>query len=67
MESRITDLEIRLAHQEAAIDELTRTVMQQRKIIAEISNELELLKSMLREVAPSPVAPASEEQPPPHY
>ncbi len=67
MESRITDLEVRLTHQEAALEELTHTVLEQDRVIADLRTELEYLKSLLRELAPSPVAPASEETPPPHY
>lgn len=33
--ARIEDLEIRLSHQEAAIDELTRTVLTQERTIHE--------------------------------
>ena len=67
MEQRITDLEVRLSYQEAAIDELTRTTLAQRQAIESLRAEVEQLKSLLRELAPSAVAPASEETPPPHY
>ncbi|HKJ09363.1 MAG TPA: SlyX family protein [Gammaproteobacteria bacterium] len=67
MEQRITDLEVRLSYQEAAIDELTRTTLAQQQAIESLRAEVEQLKSLLRELAPSAVAPASEETPPPHY
>ncbi|MGA7802398.1 MAG: SlyX family protein [Gammaproteobacteria bacterium] len=67
MEQRITDLEVRLSYQEAAIDELTRTTLGQRQTIEALRAELEQIKSLLRELAPSAVAPVSEETPPPHY
>lgn len=67
MESRLTDVEIKLAHQEAALDELTRTVVHQDQTIAELRAELQALARQLRELAPSNVATPDEETPPPHY
>ena len=67
MESRLIDLEIRLTHQEAALEELTDSVMQQQRLLESMTLELERLKGMLADLAPAAVAPASEETPPPHY
>jgi SlyX protein len=67
MESRIETLEISHAHLEAAVDELTATVLQQQQVIGELRNEIEFLKSLLKDLAPASVAPRSEETPPPHY
>lgn len=67
MEDRITDLEIRLAHLEAAIDELTATVLRQQKALQESGEQLEFVKSLLADLNPGAVRPQSEETPPPHY
>lgn len=67
MESRFTDLEIRLTHQETALDELTRTVLRQGQAIESLQRELRQLLEVVRELAPPAVAPLSEEAPPPHY
>lgn len=67
MEHRLEDLETRYAYQEAAIEELTTTVLEQQRTIARLALELQQLKSMLKELTPSAVAPRSEETPPPHY
>ena len=67
MESRITDLEVRLTHQEASLDELTKTVVEQQKIINQMSEELEQVKLLLRDISISNIASQSEETPPPHY
>lgn len=67
MENRITDLEIRLTHLEAAIDELTDTVLRQQKALQESGEQLEFIKSLLAEISPEAVRPQSEETPPPHY
>ncbi len=65
MEDRITDLEIRLSHQQAAIDELTRTALEQEKIIERLQQDIKQLREQLTEV--SNIAHVSEETPPPHY
>ena len=67
MESRLEDLEIRLSHQELAIDNLTQHSLEQQQHIARLQAELEYVKSLLRELSPSAVASAGEETPPPHY
>jgi len=65
MENRITDLEIRITHQESAIDELTRTTLKQEELITKLQMELKNIRSQVNEV--SIIAHASEETPPPHY
>lgn len=67
MESKLTDLEVRLAYQEASLEELTHTVVRQDQTIAELRAEVEALARQLRELAPSNVASMEEETPPPHY
>lgn len=67
MESRLEDLEIRLAHQELAIDNLTQTLLIQEQTMAQLQDQLSYVKSMLRELSPSAVASAADETPPPHY
>ena len=66
-ESRITDLEVRLTHQEAALDELTRAVLGQAQQIASLRRDLEQLTEILRQLAPAAAGPESAETPPPHY
>ena len=67
MESRLEDLETRYAYQESAIESLTRTVMEQQQAIESLNGQVEYLKSLLKDLTPSAVAPMSEETPPPHY
>lgn len=67
MESRMIDLEVRIAHQEASIDELTRTVLDLEKQQALMTQEILNLREALKQLSPSLVAPQSEETPPPHY
>lgn len=65
MEDKITDLEIRLTHQEATLDELTQTVLNQERLLLELQDQLQQVRQQIRSF--SIVAPASEETPPPHY
>ena len=65
MENRITDLEIRISHQQAAIDELTETTLQQEKLIESLQQEIKRIREQLSEF--SNIAHISEETPPPHY
>lgn len=68
MESRMIDLEIRLSHQEAALDELTRANHNQQQAINNILAELQQIKIMLQQLSPGiSNGAASDEPPPPHY
>lgn len=67
MEERITDLEIRIAHQEAAIDELTRTLLAQERLLKGLAGEVDRLRRVVRELSPPLVGAAADEPPPPHY
>ncbi len=65
MNTTITDLEIRIAHQDASIEELTRVLLEQEKTIKSMQTEFDSFRQQLKEF--SLIAPLSEETPPPHY
>lgn len=67
MENRLTDLEIRLTHQDAAVEELTRVVMLQEKQIESLTSAVKQLKAQLKDVSASNLAAESDETAPPHY
>jgi len=67
MESRLDQLETRTTFQEAAIDALTRNLLDQQQQIETLRSELDYMKSLLRDLAPSAVGAAADEPPPPHY
>ncbi len=67
MEKRLEDIETRIAYQEATIEELTRTVLAQQQANEELQGQIDYLKSLLKDLTPSAVAPMSEETPPTHY
>ena len=54
-------------HQEAAIEELTRSVLQQEQLIATWVVAIERLETMIRSLSDMNTANPGEEPPPPHY
>ena len=67
MISRIEELEFRTAHQEAAIEELTQTTLDQQQQIARLELQLKHLHALVRQLPSGAVGPADQEPPPPHY
>ena len=68
MQDPIDDLQVRVAHQELAIEALNETVTRQDRFIAELSEEVARLKMLLNELRPSPLdGDPADEPPPPHY
>jgi len=67
MENRITDLEIRITHQEAAMEEMNDVLLGQHKLIQALREELAHLQRQLRDMNASNIADAADETPPPHY
>ena len=68
MQEQLEDLQIRLTHQDLAIEALNQTVANQERRIAELVAELERVRQLLAELKPSPLgADAAQEPPPPHY
>jgi len=65
--SRIETLEIRLMHQEASIEALTRTLLQQEQLVNAQSAAIERLEAMIRGLSSTHDALPGEEPPPPHY
>ncbi len=66
MDETIVALQERIAHQEAAIDELTRQSLAQDERIAALVRRVEQLEQQLRELAEQ-VGERIEDAPPPHY
>jgi len=65
--ARIESLEARLMHQEAAIDELTRTLLLQEQLVNRQGASIERLEAQLRSVFAANIIPPGEDGPPPHY
>ena len=67
LEERLNDLEIRYAHQEEALEELSREIIEQRRLLEQQADLIDILKSRLAALAESPVGRPEDEPPPPHY
>jgi uncharacterized coiled-coil protein SlyX len=63
--ARIESLEERYAHQEAALDEITRRAIEQSGLIAAQADKIERLEAALR--ALDQASPLSVDEKPPHY
>ena len=67
IESNMVDLQIRITHQEAAIEELTANFLALEKQMLAMETQLQEIKSLLKEMVPTLLASPGEETPPPHY
>lgn len=67
LQARVEDLEIRIAHQDVALEELTRSLLAQERQLREQADTIQRLERQVRAALPSLVASRDEETPPPHY
>jgi SlyX protein len=65
--NRIEALEIRLMDQEAAIDEITRTLLDQEQLLRLQQQAIERLEQLLQSLSAGSINRPGEEPPPPHY
>jgi SlyX protein len=67
LETRIVEMEIRLAHQDDTLQTLNRLVIDQQQQIESLKHQVENLRLRLMEVMQAPEVDPSLEPPPPHY
>ncbi len=65
-DARLETLEVRYAHQESALEELTHTLLKQEQQVRALADRVQRLETQLSALAPSG-ADSHGEQPPPHY
>lgn len=65
--TRIEELESRLMHQEASIEELTRNLLEQGQLLTAQTQAMVRLEAQLRSLSDPHTLPSGEESPPPHY
>ena len=65
--SRIEALEIRLMDQEASIEEMTRTLLNQEQLLRLQQETIERLERLLQSLSAGSINRPGEEPPPPHY
>jgi SlyX protein len=66
MESRITELEIKISYTEDLVDELNRIVFRQQQQIDLLINEIKTLRDQVQAAAPAEQRSLRDELPP-HY
>ncbi|QTN43771.1 SlyX family protein [Marinobacter salsuginis] len=66
-ETRLDELETRLAFQDDVINTLSEQVARQEMDIRELWEAKRLLHKQLKDVSPSNIKSEQEETPPPHY
>jgi len=67
LERRIESIEIRLMHLDAALDEMTRALLQQEQLTRTQAETIERLEEQLRGLAGTYPGSPEAEPPPPHY
>jgi len=67
METRLTELESRVAFQEDTIQKLNDVLVDQQRQIDQLLIQVKALREQLDTMAPSLIADITEETPPPHY
>lgn len=66
-DSRITELEVQLAHQSATVDELNDMVAKQWHEIDRLKKQMTRMTGRLESVEQTLPKGAADDQPPPHY
>ena len=67
LNNRIDSLEMRLMHLEAAVDEMTRTLLDQEAKLRQQADIIQRLERLVKGLADAGINEAGKEPPPPHY
>ena len=65
--TRLESLETRIMHQDATIDELTRTLLRQEQLMNKQIKAIKHLEEQIRGLTDATPGVAADEPPPPHY
>ncbi len=66
-ETRLTELESRLAHHERNTDEISEVLAEQARLIDELSQRLRRLNDRVATLEAGGAGAPPDDQPPPHY
>ena len=67
LENNMELLEVRLMHLEAALDEVTRTLLEQEKRLSLQADMIKRLEALVKGLADAGTRDAQQEPPPPNY
>ena len=67
LNKQVETLEIRLMHLEAALDEVTRTLLEQENRLTRQADMIKQLEALVKGLADAGTRDAQQEPPPPHY
>lgn len=67
MDERLTELEIKITHQDQVIEDLNQLVIQQQDLLDELKAEVKRLTDSTVTSGLPGLVDASQEPPPPHY
>jgi len=65
--ARITELEIKQTYYDGSQDDLDRALIRMQEKIDTLLNEINKIRTVIESRPEQPIAPLSEETPPPHY
>jgi SlyX protein len=66
-ETRLTELEIRLAHHERMAEDLSAVLFEQGRTIDRLEAQIRRLRERLADVEAGQDSPPQDDKPPPHY
>lgn len=67
MDSRLTNLETKVAYQDDLVETLNRIVVSQQQQIDLLQQQVQMLYDQLRSLTPSDIASGAVDERPPHY
>jgi SlyX protein len=67
IKKRLESLETRIMHQDAALDELTRTLLNQEQLMNKQVETIKRLEKQIQTLTTSNPGAATDDPPPPHY
>ena len=67
MDTRLTNLEVKVAFQDDLLESLNQVVASQQRQLDLLQGEVRMLYDQIKTMQPSLTAMAEEEAPPPHY
>ena len=67
LNKQVETLEIRLMHLEAALDEVTRTLLEQENRLTRQADMIKQLEALVKGLVDAGTRDARQEPPPPHY